>query len=221
MRYWRRCPIAKRQSPDRTRLGHSAAATLAFVTIVCLVPGCAYLEKEFGAPLPLDEFKYVEAGSNYAQVLNEFGPPTRMSALTDGMVFQYEYVKLNERQYGLILPGAIGKWIKAVYASADAAIEVMQFVFDDGGSLRGSGAAAWNADAGGGFSVTLIFSVGSLTDTELYEQFAQRELAWGMALTQPPLQTLNVRQNLSTGANGVQLVGTTTAVGQHTLELQN
>jgi len=52
------------------------------------------------------------------------------------MVFQYEHITLKERQYGLILPGEIGKWIKAVYASADAAIEVMLFVFDVDGNLR-------------------------------------------------------------------------------------
>lgn len=126
-----------------------------------------------------------------------------------------------ERQYGLILPGKIGNWIKAVYASADAAIEVMLFVFDADGNLRSSDAEAWDANAGGGFSVTLIFSVGSLTDTKRYEKSVREQLAWGMALTQPPLKTLNAQQNLATGANGIQLVGASTKVGQHTLELRD
>lgn len=121
----------------------------------------------------------------------------------------------------MILPGKIGNWIKAVYASADAAIEVMLFVFDADGNLRSSDAEAWDANAGGGFSVTLIFSVGSLTDTKRYEKSVREQLAWGMALTQPPLKTLNAQQNLATGANGIQLVGASTKVGQHTLELRD
>jgi hypothetical protein len=178
------------------------------------------LQQDLGKPLPLDEMDKVEAGSHFAEVLDEFGPPTKMSSLPDGMVFQYEYIRLKERQYGLIFPGEIGKWIKAVFGSADAEIEVMLFVFDQDGILSGSDAEAWSADAGAGFSVTLIFSAGSLTDTQNYEQSASRALEWGAALTQPPLNTLNARQDLETGANGVQLTATATRVGQHSLELE-
>jgi hypothetical protein len=190
------------------------------IATACLVSGCAVLQQDLGKPLPLDEMDKVEAGSHFAEVLDEFGPPTKMSSLPDGMVFQYEYIRLKERQYGLIFPGEIGKWIKAVFGSADADIEVALFIFDQDGVLRGSDAEAWRADAGAGFSVTLIFSAGSLTDTQNYEQSASRALEWGAALTQPPLNTLNARQDLETGANGVQLTATATRVGQHSLELE-
>ena len=177
------------------------------------------MEHELGKPLLLDEFGSIATRSHYAEVLDIFGPPTKMSTLPGGMVFQYEHITLKERQYGLILPGEIGKWIKAVYATADADIEVMMFVFDGDGNLRSADTETWSADAGAGVSVTLIFSAGSLTDTSHYEQSASRQLEWGAALTQPPLTGLNARQNLEIGANGVQLTATSTKVGQHSLEL--
>ena len=184
------------------------------------LPGCAHLEHDIGAPLDVGSIEALAEGSHYAEVLDRYGPPSKLSALPDGMAFLYEQVKITERQYGLILPGEIGKWIKAVYASADADIVSMLFIFDGHGKLRGADAQTWSADAGAGMSMTLIFSAGSFTDTEQYESSASRSLDWGRALTMPPLLALNAGQNLETGANGVQLTTNSLAVGQHTLELR-
>lgn len=185
------------------------------------LPGCAHLEHDIGAPLDVGSISALPDGSHYAEVLGRYGPPTKLSALPDGLVFLYEYVKITERQYGLILPGDIGKWIKAVYASADADVVAVLFVFDEQEKLRGADAQTWSADAGAGMSMTLVLSAGSFTDTEQYESSATRSLDWGRALTMPPLLALNAAQNLETGANGIQLTTNTPAVGQHTLELQS
>jgi hypothetical protein len=191
------------------------------IAMAALGSGCATLEKHIGTPLPVDEINGIGPGMHYRSVLERFGPPTTMSALPGGMVFQYEYVRLSERQYGLILPGDLGKWIKAVYASANATIQVMLFVFDQEGKVRGIDSEVWKADAGGGVSVSFILTMGSLTDTQQYEEAVARSSQWGAALTQPPLKTLNLKANLETGANGIQLTATSTGVGQHALELDN
>ena len=204
---------------DSHRQALRRACFSALIAVALLGSGCAFLTRELGEPLPLDEIGDIKAQSNYSQVLEKFGPPTNMSALPDGMTFQYEYIELKERQYGLILPGKIGNWIKAVFAKADASYEVMVFNFDRQGTLRSYGTDAWKSNAGSGFSVTLIFSVGSLTDTEKYQQAAANTLEWGAALTEPLMQTLNTQQSLNTGVSGVELTATTTSVGQHTLEL--
>jgi hypothetical protein len=178
------------------------------------------LEHDIGAKFDEAVLERVGVGAYYAEILEELGPPTKMSALPDGMVFVYENTKITERQYGLILPGEVGKWIKAVYASADADIETIVFVFDAQGRLSGADAETWNTDAGAGMSLTLLFSTGSFTDTEQYESSSARSLDWGKALTMPPLVGLNNRQNLETGLNGIQLTTSPEAVGQHALELQ-
>lgn len=185
-----------------------------------VLSGCAHLEHEIGKPLPLESLDGFRVGTHYGDVLDRFGPPTKMSALPDGMVFLYEHVKIDERQYGLILPGEIGKWIKAVYASADADVDVMLLVFDNQGRLRGANAQTWSSDAGAGMSMTLIFSAGSFTDTEQYEGSPTRSLEWGKSMLLPPLRTLNSRQNLETGANGIQLTSVPDGIGQHTLEMK-
>jgi hypothetical protein len=190
------------------------------IALCVWLAGCARLEHNIGATLDEAVLERVGAGAYYAEILEELGPPTKMSALPDGMVFVYENARITERQYGLILPGEVGKWIKAVYASADADIETIVFVFDAQGRLSGADAEIWNTDAGAGMSLTLLFSTGSFTDTEQYESSPARSLDWGKALTMPPLVSLNDRQNLETGLNGIQLTTSPEAVGQHTLELQ-
>lgn len=193
------------------------------VIVACglLLGGCAHLEHQLDAPLPLDELQALSAGTHYGAVLDAFGPPTKMTALQDGMAFLYEHIDLSERQYGLILPGEVGKWIKAVYASADADVEAVMLIFDQQGRLRALDTEHWVADAGAGMSVTLIFSAGSFTDTEQYEQSASTGLDWGSGLLQRPLVLLNSRQSLETGANGVQLTTNSDAAGQHALELKH
>jgi hypothetical protein len=137
------------------------------------------------------------------------------------MVFSYEYLSVSERQYGLILPGEIGKWFKAVYATGRVYAEAMQFVFGGDGRLEGAVAESRTLDGGGGFSATLIFSVGSLTDLEQYRADAADTGMWGMGLTHYPLRVLNTRQSLEMGENGLELVGNSQIVGQETLELRD
>jgi hypothetical protein len=182
--------------------------------------GCAHLEHDVGAFLAADSIDSFSEGSHYGEVLRRLGPPTKMTALPDGMAFLYEHVRLSERQYGLILPGEIGKWIKAVYASATADVDATLFLFDKHGILLSAAAQSWSADAGAGMSMTLILSAGSFTDTEHYEASAARSLDWGKALTMPILVSLNSRHNLESGANGLQLTTNSKGIGQHTLELK-
>jgi len=181
--------------------------------------GCASIEHRIGEPVGAAALEGVSPGVHYAVVLDALGPPTKMTALDGGMAFLYEQVRIRERQYGLVGAGPITKWIKAVYASADARIETVVLVFDEAGTLRGADRRRWTADAGGGMSVSMIFSVGSFTDTEHYESSARRPLDWGRALTDPLPVALNAAQSLETGANGLQLTTNSRKVGQHAPEL--
>jgi hypothetical protein len=217
----RKLSIVERPFPDRQVRYGSGLGVVWLIAMAALGSGCATLEKHIGTPLPVDEINGIGPGMHYRSVLERFGPPTIMSALPGGMVFQYEYVRLSERQYGLMLPGDLGKWIKAVYASANATLQVMLFVFDQEGKVRSTDSQVWRADAGGGLAVSFIFTLGTLTDTEQYEEAVARSTQWGAALTQPPLNTLNLKTNLETGANGIQLTATSTGAGQHALELGN
>lgn len=187
---------------------------------IALVGGCASLTHDIGQPLDLGAPESYSAGTHYSEVLDRLGPPTKLSALPEGMVFLYERIELSERQYGLILPGEIGRWIKAVFASADADVDVMLFVFGRNGELIGADTEEWRADAGGGISMTLVVSAGSLTNTEQYDASGTRSLGWGKGLLLTSFRALNRSSSLETGANGVQLTTSPDGIGQHTLELK-
>lgn len=198
---------------------------LVLLLVITAMPGfgmgCTIVDQQMGPPLPLDQIDDVPLRSHYSEVLDRFGPPAKISALADGMVFQYEHVDILESQVGLILPGHIGKLIKGVYASADADAETVVFVFDDDGLLVGSDAEAWIGDAGSSQSITLLVSAESVADTERYEAGFDGILLWGAASTRLPLEALNRASDLENGANGVQLTATPPSVGQHTLSLEN
>jgi hypothetical protein len=196
------------------------AVTIVLIAMAVVGTGCASLEQHLGDPLPLERYEQLPTGSHYGTVLALFGPPHRMTALPAGMAFQYEYVRIDERQYGLVLPGDIGKWIKAVYGTAEATVQAVVLLFDSDGSLRGADSEIFLADGGGGFSMTLIFSMGSLTDTRTYEESADSATVWGRGMIDPLTQVLNRDSNLETGANGLQLPGTPVRAGQHSLELR-
>jgi hypothetical protein len=192
------------------------------LSAACLsTSACAVLESSSGNRLDIETLNALGAGVHYSEVLAQAGPPMLLSRLADGMVFRYEYTELVEHQYGLILPGKIGKWLKAVYADIDASVQSMTYRFDDAGLLLDATPKVWKADAGSGFSLTLIISAGSLTDTDVYVDSNRRINDWGSFLLQPIDVVLNAPQNLEMGTSGIELNGTNPAVGQHALELEH
>jgi len=202
-----------------TAKNRSIANPIALIAVCAGLSGCAALDSEYGRPLPLDNADEYESGTHYSQVLDRLGPPTQMSRLGAGMVLEYRYIDLSERQYGFMLPGKIGKWFKFVYATGDVYTESMQFIIDGQGALTSVTSDSQTMDGGGGFSATLIFSVGSLTSIEQYRADAANSGMWGMGLTYDPLRVLNSRQTLDTGENGLESIGVSQSVGQETLEL--
>ena len=50
--------------------------------------GCTIVDQQLGPPLPLDQMDDVPVSTHHADVLHRFGPPTKISSLAEGMVFQ-------------------------------------------------------------------------------------------------------------------------------------
>ena len=182
--------------------------------------GCARIQKNLGAPLPHQAFGEVESGAHYSRVLQLLGPPSRISAVPSGWVFLYESRQLTERQWGLTLPGDIGKLFKFIYAKSDASVDVMVFSFDQQGLLLGKTTERLKSNTGGGMALNFIFKVKALADTSAYTTAQQGILDWGMALAQPLPVTLNAAQSLDSGTSGVEVIGMESTVGQKTLEMR-
>ena len=74
-------------------------------------------------------------------------------------------------------------------------------------------------DIGDGSSLQFLFTVEQMVDTKYLEKDPVQQ-DWGFLLLKPISQTLNSNQSLDTGAKGLELIGTPTAVGQRTLEMR-
>ena len=181
--------------------------------------GCANIRKDLGAPLDQVEGSAWAAPVHYSAVLEAYGPPSKISAIPSGSVFLYEHVEIQERQWGLILPGKISKFFKMVYATSVADTDVAVFVFDKKGMMTGQGSKRFRSDPGGGFAFTLIFKIKSLSDTDEYTRSQEGILDWGMAMFQPLPVGLNAAQSLDSGSRGLDVIRVDGMMGQRALEL--
>jgi len=185
-----------------------------------LLAGCAHIHKDLGHPLPPDSFQNPDGTVHYGAVLATYGPPSKITALPSGFAFLYEHVEILEKQYGLILPGEIGRFFKLSYAKSVADTDVRLFTFDSEGHLNGARSERLRTDPGGGISFTLFFKIKSLSDTDAYRHSQEAILGWGRALLTSPPVALNAAQNLDSGAAGMEVIRTEGPVGQRALELR-
>jgi hypothetical protein len=181
--------------------------------------GCARIQTNLGSPLQHHEFAPDTAPIHYSDILDIHGPPSKISALPNGSVFLYEHVQITERQWGLIFPGNIGKFFKAVYAKSYARTDIITVTFNEKGFMTGYTSDAFDTDPGGGMALTIIFKLKSLSNTELYSRSQQGILDWGMSLTQPLPKGLNVAQSLDSGSRGLGVMANDHSIGQRALEI--
>jgi hypothetical protein len=185
---------------------------------------------EYGPALPIDETQLEVAETNVGDVINTLGPPSKISALPNAVAFLYEQVITIENQLGVstssvedLFLGAAStealKLFKLSFAKGRLNRQALILVFDLDGRLRVKAFGTWSEKLGRGFGLNIIFQAVPLIKTG-YLRAEPDQHGWGAGLLDPLPVTLNVRQSLATGQSGVQLRGTSTAVGQHTLELR-
>jgi hypothetical protein len=187
-----------------------------------LVVGCSVLKKEIGVPVDPAEIGLLEGETHYRTVLAQMGPPGKVSALSEGLSFLYEYARTDEKQIGfgfseLGLP--VLRWFKFSAARGRADHQALLLIFDDQGILRSQEFDEYHENLGAGGSLQFFLTVAPLIDSS----FLEDEIGpnqWGTALLRPLPQTLNSRQSLDTGHCGLEQDGTPPSVGQHTLEMR-
>ncbi len=67
--------------------------------------GCTVLHSEIGNPIDWNDSLFVEGETHYGTVLEELGPPLRLSRSGDGVAFLYEYLVVKEGQLGISYDG--------------------------------------------------------------------------------------------------------------------
>jgi hypothetical protein len=152
-------------------------------------------------------------------VLDELGPPARLSATVAGFAFIYEALEIDEQQLGLSGYGDLLQFLKMSFAGTDLKPHSYLLHFNADGMLIAAGLLESTEDLGTAGSVQAIFSIEQLVDTTGFEDDALDASRWGGNLLDPLPVMLNVAQNLNSGAAGLEQSGTTIKIGQHTLEM--
>jgi hypothetical protein len=185
-----------------------------------LAGGCTSLHKQIDPALELDACRYESRQTHYYQVLDELGPPTRLTALPGGFAFIYESLAIRELQIGIAGNTGWLQLLKISLADTNLYRDMLLLHFGSDGVLLSYGTLESKEDLGKGGSIQPLFSLQQITDTSNYEDDAIDAADWGAQLLRSLPSLLNRPQGLASGMAGLEQSGTTTKVGQHTLEMR-
>lgn len=203
---------------NRLRRNVRRGALLALTAFA--VGGCTVLDNRYGEPLPPAHASLKEGESDIQQIVERLGPPMHMSALSGGCVMVYEHIDVRELQLGISLDFIDFELFKLALGRGKAQREAMVLLLDDRGSLQAIDFQRWTEDVGQGLAFQFLF-VALPTVDKRHLNSTPEQLSWGRADLAPLPVTLNADQRLDTGEHGVEMRGSPSDVGQHTLEMSS
>ena len=188
------------------------------VMVACLLlSACSQWRYDLGESLANEELP--QQGTPLGQVLNQLGPPVRMSATDTGYVLAWEYWHIEEDSLGISLGVMGADFLSADWGEMQVSGNFLLLAFDRQHLLSSAARSEWDNYGGGGKGIQPLFGFVSVVDTDdLTGSLPQH--VWGGALLQRRLPVaLNRDSNSDTGQSGLQQRGTPKAVGQHSLEM--
>lgn len=192
------------------------------ITIILLGSnGCSLSRKKMNQNLVFPRQSYQDGVTCSDDVLDELGPPLKMTALPHGYAFMYESLDVQELQIGFSLPIPVINWFKFVVAQADYDHQVMIYQFDDEHRLVASGGDDTHFDLGNSTAVQPIITYQPMFDTSSVENEIVSFVEWPAFCLLPLPQTLNRAQSVDNGMAGLEQRGTSPVVGQRSNELHN
>jgi hypothetical protein len=185
-----------------------------------LLMGCSSLQKTIDPGITKEQCNFSNGETHYHEVLDAIGPPARLTSCSPGFAFIYEALVVKELQVGLNGRGGLLQLLKISMAGTTLYRKSLLLKFNSDGMLVNSGLLESKEDLGKGGALQPFLAIQQIVDTSEYEDDAMDAANWGAGLLDPLPQVLNMRQNLNTGANGLEQSGTTTDIGQHSLEMR-
>lgn len=183
-----------------------------------MLGGCSLSRKEMNQNLAFPRQPFVDGVTHSDEVLDELGPPLKVTAMPHGYAFMYEALSNKELQLGFSLPIPVINWFKFVLAEADYDHKVMVYQFDDNHRMVAGGGGDTHFDLGHSTAIQPILTVQPLFDTSNVENDIVHFTEWPAFCLLPLPQTLNRAQSIDSGMNGVEQRGTAPVAGQRTLE---
>jgi hypothetical protein len=190
------------------------------VLAAALLAGCVqWREYELGVPIARAEVPDPTDGWTVTQVMEQFGPPLRMSRDGSGYVMAWEFWDIDEYKVGVGLGFTGADFLNVDWGKANATGDFMLLNFDQEHRLVSASFEEWKRDAGGGQGVQAFISAVDVVEVDdLLEELSQHR--WGsQSLRRLPV-TLNQQNRLDSGEAGLEQRGGTRVVGQHSLEMR-
>jgi hypothetical protein len=212
----------RNQTPMELTKERSLSTLIQQLTIgitVVMLAGCATNRKRLNQNLSFPKESYIDGVTHSDEVLDELGPPLKISSMSHGYVFMYESLDTKELQLGFSLPIPFVKWFKFVVAQADYDHKVMTYLFDDDHLLITSSGDDTPFDLGNTMAIQPVLTVNSMFDTSSVEDEIVHFTEWPAFCLLPLPQTINRAQSIDTGTHGVEQRGTAPTVGQRSPEL--
>jgi len=185
-----------------------------------LLSGCTSINKHVGGELEFESVGFANGETHYHEVLDQLGPPVLMTALPRGFAFLYESLYVRELQLGIAGSDGFLRLFKLSLANTDLHRKSLLLHFGADGVLIAHGKLMTEEDLGSGGSIQPVLSLQQIVDTSDYEDDYIHTADWGASMLRTLPQTLNTKQSLDSGFAGIEQGGTTTKVGQHTLEMR-
>ncbi len=195
-----------------------ALTVIALLVATLLLQACISVRHyHLGEPLTEADSPAVEDGVTLREVMASLGPPQRLSTTPNGYVMAWEYWYVKERKIGFSLGAAGADFLSVDWGDANASGDFLLMSFDRDHRLLTSHFEEWDRTAGGGQGVQPFVSAIDVVDVEdLLRPLSQHR--WGFNSLEDLPVSLNRDSRMDTGQNGIQQRGTTSAVGQQSLQ---
>lgn len=210
----------KRMEKNRSVLWGFRAVCIIMLLLCCAgISGCTLYRKHLNPHLTFPERPYTTGVTHRDEVLEEMGPPLKMTCLSGGYAFMYEGLDTQEFQLGVSLPIPVISWFKFVIAEADYEHLVLIYIFDTEHRLVASAGSDSQFDLGSTAAVQPVYAVKMLFDTSAVENEIVDFTQWSTYCLRPLPETLNRKNAVNIGVTGVERRGTSPFCGQRTLEI--
>jgi hypothetical protein len=190
----------------------------ALLATLFAVGGCTQWSYDIGEPLT--RAQQPAADAQLQDVLQQLGPPQRISSLPGGYVLGWEHWVVKELTLGLSL-GPLGADLLAIdWGSAQVSGEFLLLTFNRQHRLVESSFTRWDEHAGGGKALQPSLGLVDVVDvSDLVGAMPQHR--WGATSFQRLPRSLNSASSPDSGGSGLEQRGTPNGAGQRTLELED
>lgn len=184
-----------------------------------LLVACSQYYYDLGSGLSRTQLPDVKQQPLLGDVLQQLGPPMRVSATPTGYVLAWEHWDISEVKLGISLGFAGAEALSVDWGSARAKGEFLLLGFNRQHQLTDAAFTEWNNSTGGGQGIQPLGGLVSVVDVDdLLDSMPQH--TWGGASLQKLPVTLNADSRPDMGQRGIEQRGTPVAVGQRSLEME-